>query len=68
MAFGQGFLRLLRASCATTDSNTIEIRKRSFIRHLKIYSKACDNIWTSLDLQASLHTVSHANSLYTCTN
>ena len=34
------------AGCATTASNTIEVKQRKFIRHLKVYSKACDNIWT----------------------
>jgi hypothetical protein len=39
LAFGQEFLRLLQASrlCNDSQQHKIEIRKRSFIRHLKIY-------------------------------
>ena len=71
LAFGQEFLRLLQASrlCNDSQQHKIEIRKRSFIRHLKIYSKACVTTYgPACYFQASLHIVSHANSVYTCTN
>jgi hypothetical protein len=62
LAFGQEFLRLLRASrlCNDSQQHKIEIRKRSFIRHLRIYSKACfttsGQAWTSKHHFTSLHT------------
>ena len=62
LAFGQEFLRLLQASrlCNDSQQHTIEIRKRSFIRHLTIYSKACVTTsgpaWTSKHHFTSFHT------------
>ncbi len=62
LAFGQEFLRLLQASrlCNDSQQHKIEIRKRSFIRHLRIYSKACVTTygpaWTSKHHFTSFHT------------